>query len=261
MRFGASAEKPALLHQGSFLKPHLTPFSTLQRRPSRVRCEALAPLTVRLSATVERRSDAGSEEAESVKQISQRNDSEGGIRQGSSVTPRAAKGKSVQTGGRRKPRSARVAPPTTHNEEPGNLRTHSKADKAHSLATLYFCQHRDDSILWLWSVCSMAWVKKIPSKSTGTRPRFSGGFFAPHARARNGSPKSPRLRVQVRSSRRTFFYQNCVRSLYHSPPLVTQERCGALTTRGQYGQSNFSFCGCYSLGVIFTCYRLVDSPF
>ena len=30
-----------------------------------------APLTVRLSATVERRSDAGSEEAESVKQISQ----------------------------------------------------------------------------------------------------------------------------------------------------------------------------------------------
>ena len=43
LRFGASAEKPALLHQGSFHKPHLTPFSTLQRRPSRVRRAATRP--------------------------------------------------------------------------------------------------------------------------------------------------------------------------------------------------------------------------
>ncbi|MBQ7608392.1 MAG: hypothetical protein IJU76_10555, partial [Desulfovibrionaceae bacterium] len=60
-------------------------------------------------------------EAESVKQISQRNNSEGGIRQGSSVTPRAGR-RQIRANGRTPKTSQRaVEQSTTHNEEQKKL--------------------------------------------------------------------------------------------------------------------------------------------
>ena len=123
LRFGASAEKPALRNLRSFLKPHLTPFSTLQRRKSKgtlrsSRALDCPPFCYGRKALVLRTSAMLAPRSFKVRQSHKE------------MTPKAAfakvhrlrrarrEGKSAQTGGRRKPRGARVAPPTTHNEEP-----------------------------------------------------------------------------------------------------------------------------------------------